>query len=59
MSASFFADASFSCGGLVGIVLLLRDLGLVHQRLHACQVGLSAVVIGLLGAHVGLRKCQV
>ena len=45
--------------GHVGVVLQLRDFGLVHQRLHARQVGLGAIVVGLLGGDVGLRERQV
>ena len=44
-----------ACGGEIGIILLLGDLTLFHQRLHAGQVRLGTIVVGLLRRHVGAR----
>ncbi len=43
---------------LIGIELLLRDFRLFHQRLHARQIRLGAVVIGLPRVHVGAGHGQ-
>ena len=41
-------------GSRVGIELLLRDLGLSHQRAHARQVRLRLFIIGFRGSQIGM-----
>jgi hypothetical protein len=46
-------------GSRVGIELLLRDLGLGHQRTHARQVRLRLLVVGFGGRQIRTRDGPV
>ena len=70
VSASLVTAASLSlaaCNWLrshargrgVGIIFQARNLFLIHQRLHAVQIGLRVIGGGLRGLHIGARHGDI